>query len=347
MKPRLLTPLLLLCLPGAAARAQSALGTMKTDGAEVSGLVAVSNGRATIGNNAAVTAGALPTEIALKRGGNVKVCAGSAVHLSQTTMSVAKPPLMLALDRGAIEIKTSAEKTDSILTPDLRFELSGAAALDLRIRVVPSGDTCVENAGKDAPVLHVTATFGDGAYFIRPGQRVLFEHGSLREVVDHEASSCGCPKGDGLVLAGKGKRGDGKITEAAKANPFPEAVSQGLQAAEVPQAPPGETHAQVTSTLSYSGPENKVTGPPGQSTSAAEIAAAPESTDATAAVPSGTAAVLPGSANAAKVEAPSAAPSSSTPAATNVHIENAAPPPAGPNPFRAIGKFFRRMFGGH
>ena len=45
-------------------------------------------------------------------------------------------------------------------------------------------------------MLHATEAFGTGAYFIRPGQRVLFEHGSLREVVDRETSNCGCPKPD-------------------------------------------------------------------------------------------------------------------------------------------------------
>ncbi|AFL86585.1 hypothetical protein Terro_0236 [Terriglobus roseus DSM 18391] len=319
--------------------AQAPLGSLKTEGAEVSGMVAVSNGRATIGNSAAVSAGAVPAQISLKRGGEVKVCGGSSVHISQPTMQTAKPPLMLALDRGAVEIHMAAEKTDSILTPDLRFELSGAAALDLRIRVVPSGDTCVENVGKEAPVLHVTETFGDATYFVRPGQRVLFEHGSLREVVDHEANSCGCPRnGDNLVLAGKGNRGDGKIrplTEAAKANPFPEAVSQGLVKPETPPAPAGEVHAQVTSQLNYSGETGAVSGPPGQTTTAAEVGAP--------------APVVAGSGAGVSSPAPQAnpsAPAAAEPVATNLHVENAAPPPAGPNPFRAIGRMFRRLFGG-
>jgi len=299
--------------------AQQPLGAVKTQGNEVSGLVAVSNGNAVIGNNAAVAAGIQPADVTLNRGGAVKICSGSAAHLSQTSIAVAKPPLMVALDRGAMEIHTRAEKMDSILTPDLRFELSDAAPLDLRIRMVQNGDTCVENAGKDAPILHVTETFGDATYFIRPGQRVLFEHGSLREVVDHESSSCGCPRPDDLVLAGKGKLGDGKITEAAKAHPFPEAVSQGLQPPEQPQlAPVGETHTRVNSTLAYSGPNNTVTGPPGQTTSAADV------------TPGGVAAT----------SAPAKQPK-------DIHVASTKPPEEGPHPFRAIGHFFRKLFGVH
>lgn len=308
--------------------AQQPLGSVKTQGNEVSGLVRVSNGNAVIGNSAAVAAGVQPAEVTLSRGGSVKICSGSAAHLAQTTIAVAKPPMMMALDRGAVEIRTSAEKTDSILTPDLRFELSDAAPLDLRIRIVPNGDTCVDNAGKNAPILHVTETFGDGTYFIRPGQRVLFEHGSLREVVDHESSSCGCPRPDDLVLAGKGKLGDGKITDEAKAHPFPEAVSQGLQQPEPPQpAPVGETHTRVNSTLAYNGTTNTVTGPPGESTTAADIATPATATPA------------------APVVAPSAAPAA--PPATDVHVASTKPPEEGPHPFRAIGNFFRRLFGVH
>ena len=331
-----------------AASAQGGLGSVKTDGVEVAGNVSVRDGRAAIGNNAAVKAGTQAAEVSLTRGGTVKVCAGSSMHVSMSNAQVKRVPLLVALDRGSIEIRTNAEKTDAILTPDMRFELSDGAPLDLRIRVVPNGDTCVENAGKDAPVLHVTETFGGGAYFVRPGQRVLFEHGSVREVVDHESSSCGCPKGDGLVLAGKGKKGEGKIPEALKVNPFPEAVSQGLAAPETPQASPDEVHTQVSSRLAYDGTTNTVVGPPGQVTTAADVVAAAPVSD----VPR-TASDSPATARTtAATPAPTPPPQPVStrqvePAATNIRVESAARPQAGPNPFRAIGHFFRRLFGVH
>jgi hypothetical protein len=331
-----------------AASAQRPLGTVKTEGVELTGMVAVSNGSATIGNNGAVTAGAQPSDIALTRGGLVRVCAGSQVHLSQTSMAIGRPPLMLALDRGTVEIRTGAEKTDVVLTPDLRFELSGQAPLDLRIRVVPNGDTCVDNAGKDAPMLHITETLGTGAYFVRPGQHVLFEHGSLREVVDHETSSCGCPKTDALVLAGKGKHGDGKIPEAARINPFPEAVSQGLAKPDLPQAQPapvGVVQTQVSSTLAYNGTTNAASGPPGEVITAASIAPPAAATVSGSAQPTTATASASAPANPTTSAASTAA--VATAPATDAHITEAAPPPAGPNPFRSIGHFFRRLFGGH
>jgi len=45
---------------------------------------------------------------------------------------------------------------------------------------------------------------------------------------------------------------DAAVPAAAAAHPFPAAVSEGLApAAEVPQAPAGQVHTQVSDTLSY------------------------------------------------------------------------------------------------
>ncbi len=315
------------------AYAQDSIGTLKTEGAEISGMVTVGSGHATIANSGTISTSGQPAEVALSRGGSVKVCAGSSVRLSQPALGVARPPLLTALNRGALELRTGAEKNDVILTPDIRFELSDAAPLNLRIRLVANGDTCVDNAGKDAPMLHATEAFGTGAYFVRPGQRVLFEHGSLSEVVDHETSNCGCPGSDALVLAGEGKRrGNGNVppqTQAAQVNPFPEAVSQGLQQPAVPQAASDQTHVQVSSTLKYSGTTNAVTGPPGEATTAAMLEGMPSGTPA-----------------ASSPASPAAPKTVAVPAPTQGRVVETVPPPAGPNVFRAIGRFFKRLLGG-
>jgi hypothetical protein len=56
----------------------------------------------------------------------------------------------------------------------------------------------------------VSSVFEGGAYRVQPGQRVMFQHGSLHEVVDQEKEPCGCPPA------------------AAKGNEFPLAQSEGL-----------------------------------------------------------------------------------------------------------------------
>jgi hypothetical protein len=258
--------------------AQQPIGTVGVQDATVRGALEVTNGRAILVGSTTVTANNHTAEVALNRGGSVRVCATSGLHATAgssagvtaaSTASVPSFPLMLALDRGAIEVRMPATASDVVMTPDLRFTLVGDGPLDLQLRVTRNGDTCVDNRGAKAPVVRVAEQFGDATYELRAGQHVLFEHGSLKEVVDHESSSCGCPPeppepgmtvADALVNAGApGSTGNGTAGNvdaaktAAEQHPFPAAVSEGLApVAAVPQSPAGVVHAQVSATLSSS-----------------------------------------------------------------------------------------------
>jgi len=159
------------------------------------------NGQAVLMGAASVTAHDHTAPILLGRGGTVRVCQTSELHITESRAATAAAPMMFSIDHGAIEIHTDATLNDTILTPDLRFAVVNKAPLDLRLRVARNGDTCVENRGADAPTLNVSDPFGESLYQIAPGQHVLFEHGSLREVVDHESSPCGCPEQKGMSVA--------------------------------------------------------------------------------------------------------------------------------------------------
>jgi len=240
------------------AQAQQSIGTVAMQDATIAGNLEVSDGRAVLVGNSAVTARDRTANVTLKRGGEVHVCSTSSLHLTAgkgTTGTPPSQPLMLALDRGAIEVRMAASTSDVVMTPDLRFALRTDGALDLRLRVTRNGDTCVDNRGDKAPTLNVTAQFGDESYELRPNQHVLFEHGSLREVVDHESSACGCPPEPSVSIADAALNGGTTATTKSIAeaqHPFPTAISQGLApAAEIPQAPPGTVHAEVAATLSY------------------------------------------------------------------------------------------------
>jgi hypothetical protein len=297
------------------------IGTVGMQNATVSGVLEVSNGQALLVSNTTVTARDRTAEITLNRGGTVHVCATSGLHLTSGRASTGEMPLMLALDRGAIEVQTAGTTSDVVMTPDLRFTLRGNGPLDLQLRVTRNGDTCVENRGTKAPLLSVTEQFGGAAYELRAGQHVLFEHGSLKEVVDHESSSCGCPPepvmtvADALVnssAAGAGNQPRPAKT-AAEQHPFPAAVSEGLAAPqEVPQSSAGEVHAQVSATLSAGGSPDSTTDP----TVAASSSAAP--------------AAAPADASAGTTASPPAA--------------QQAPPRGGL--VHAVGRFFKRLFGG-
>jgi hypothetical protein len=304
------------------------VGTVGVQDAKIAGALEVSNGRAVLVGNTTVTAMDRTAEVTLTRGGSVKVCATSGLHVTsgQSVVGaggVAQAPLMLALDRGAIEVQMAATTRDVVMTPDLRFTMRGDGPLDLQLRVTRNGDTCVENRGAGAPVLNVADQFGEGTYQLTAGQHVLFEHGSLKEVVDHESSSCGCPPeqaptmtvADALLSGGAGASGDATKT-AAEAHPFPAAVSAGLApSGGPPQAPAGALHEQVSATLSSSGGADSLAEPAGAgAATAADAKAAPASTAANTVQP----------------------PPSATSAA----------PPKQKGFGHALGRFFRRIFGG-
>jgi hypothetical protein len=324
-------------MSGAVQAQQQPIGSVGVQDATVAGALEVTNGRTVLVGNTTVTARDHAAEVALNRGGAVRVCATSGLHVTAGKTTISAMPLMLALDRGAIEVRMAATTSDVVMTPDLRFTMRSDAPLDLRLRVTKNGDTCVDNRGAEAPVLNVVDQFGEATYELQPGQHVLFEHGSLKEVVDHESSACGCPPEPvvsvadaGVTSANPAVAGSAVGDKTAEQHPFPAAVSAGLTPpTAVPQAPAGVVHAQVSSTLSYdssgTGAADSVTGGEAKGSAANEA-----SGGATASSPA---------------SSPGATPAAASPA---VATAQAPPPPAAPpasDIVHSIGRFFKRLFG--
>jgi hypothetical protein len=311
--------------------AQQPIGNVGVQDATVSGALEVTGGRAVLVGSSAITAKDHTAEVALTRGGTVRVCSTSALHVASGKAATEVQPLMLALDRGAIEIQMVAMASDVVLTPDLRFAVNGSGPLDLRLRVGRNGDTCVENRGQNAPILQIADQFGEASYDLHAGQHVLFEHGSLKEVVDNESSPCGCPPEPVMsvadaVISSPASAGPGATITAKQAeeqHPFPAAVSQGLAPTSPdPAAPAGAVHTQVAATLSYganASPDSTASAPASSSGSASGNSAASSSSPAAQTSISGTA-------SAAAAEAP-------VPTAPSNDLAH------------RIGRFFKHLFG--
>ena len=231
---------------GAQQPAVPVMGTVATKDALVTGGLEVKGDRARLMSNASVTAYDHTARVKLERGGEVLVCATSQFHLLHAGTEKA---LFFGLDRGAVELHTPTEGQDVILTPDIRFSVESKGSYDLRMRVTRDGDTCVENAGKKAPVLMLNDAFSRASYRLMAGQHVLFERGNLHEVVDNERSPCGCP---GSEKAEQVAENASPATKAAAEHPFPAAESEGLAPTEpAANSPAGETQTQVATTLAY------------------------------------------------------------------------------------------------
>ncbi len=264
--------LLASALPAAAQnQAPEPMGTVSVRDARVSGGLDVQGNVTRLLTNASVTAApdhAAP--VTLQRGGGVLVCSTSEFHLLR---SGAGGSLIFGLDRGAIQVITQSRPQDVVLTPDLKLVPVTKGLLDLSLRVTREGDTCIENAGADAPVLNVTDPFSSANYRVLPGQHLMFIKGDLHKVVDHERSSCGCP-----VMPPKDAAIPGKPATPAQAaaatHPFPQAESEGLAPAPeaANEAPAGTAGSQVTTTFSYGdgqGPPPSIAAEPASGTTAA------------------------------------------------------------------------------
>jgi hypothetical protein len=223
--------------------------------AKVTGALEVSQGRAVIAASGTVSSGNRTTEVLLPHRGVLRVCAFTTVKLAaDATVSAGETPgLLVALDHGAIETSfATGRNSDILLTPDFRILIGAHGASEVKVRLGPRGDTCVDNSapgGANAPYVLVTSVFDESNYRVQPGQRVMFEHGSLREVVDNEKEPCGCPP------------------PAKGGNDFPLAQSEGLE----PTPKPAQTVAttSLTEPLVYKGADHAAEPAPAASAAAA------------------------------------------------------------------------------
>jgi hypothetical protein len=228
--------------------------------ATVTGALEVTAGKALIATSGSISSGDQNTDVTLPRRGTLKVCASTTVKLTSDTSVPAgeTPGLMLALDRGAVEASfATGRNSDILLTPDFRILIGGPGSSELKVRLGQHGDTCVDNPGPNAPYVIVSSVFDGGAYRVQPGQRVMFQHGSLHEVVDNEKEPCGCPP-------------DAK----PGSNDFPLAQSAGLASAAPPVIDPpaaGPASANpIEAPLAYNAPK------PTESASTSQPASGPQ-----------------------------------------------------------------------
>ena len=332
---------------------------LQAAGVQISGDVHVANGDLQLGNGSTITAGNDTVPITLNRGGELKLCATTTVHLARDRSIPAADSsgLMLGLDRGAIEAHYETSKySDVLMTPDLRILISGPGEANLAIRVSPQGDTCVDNRGPNAPYITVTSQLEGGLYRVQPGQHVSFQHGSLREVVDTEHEPCGCPAPVSVADAGTSAPvgaapghpvGGPSSTPADTA--FPLAVSEGLAKPPMPSttpvAAPGEVHAQVAVPFRYNGNLPAVSDATGTGGAA--------DADAAAIPPPSSSAPAPSPSNMPEPQPPAPPPGSSpAPVAPPMQTAVARAPERAPgqkpptrNIFRRVGRFFSRLFG--
>jgi len=240
--------------------------------AEVTGGLLVHNGRAFIASSAVITSGDRTTRVTLPYRGTLSVCASTTVKLAADSIVTTgdAPGLLLALDHGALEASfVTGQTSDALLTPDFRILVGGPGPAEVKVRLGPNGDTCVDNAGRGARYVQVSSVFDEGSYRVMAGQRVMFQHGSVHEVVDQEKEPCGCP-----------------APPVSESNDFPLAQSEGLAPILHPAPKPvGEVghEAETAGALVYNAAKPTAAAAPAPA--AAEPVAPPAAVPATPPAP--------------------------------------------------------------
>jgi hypothetical protein len=242
----------------------------------VTGALRVADGKAIIATSGTVTSGTKTTEVVLPRRGVLRVCASTSVHLASdaTVPAGDAPGLMMALDHGAVEASfATGRNSDIVLTPDFRILIGGPGAAEVKVRLAPHGDTCVDNPGANAPYVVVSSVFDGGAYRVQPGQRVMFQHGSLSAVVDQEKEPCGCPPEP------RPDSNDFPLAQSAGLAPLAKPVPAPQPSAETAAKPPQPLNEPLVYSAPNPVPEKPAAAaepsPPPAAPSAPQVPAAP------------------------------------------------------------------------
>lgn len=239
----LCVPLSFVAMPG---HAQVPVGDVYSADATVKGAVALSAAGTRVMSGSSVMAGESNASVRLVRGGELRVCQGSSVSL---TNSANGAQILVGMSSGTIETHYPlANSRDSIMTPDFEITLNGSGMFHVAVSTDQNGNTCVQSLHGNTGSVTVSELMGDGSYTVKPGEQLIFRAGHASDP-GPVVGNCGCPAAMPVLRAAAEPPKAVTAPVAAPVPPVAALIASSPTSANVTAPPPveqpGSVHVQV------------------------------------------------------------------------------------------------------
>ena len=169
---------------------QTPVGEVFASDASVRGSVVMTAGGTRVMSGSQVAAGDNVALLRLVRGGEVRICRGTSVAISEATIGA---PMLFGINTGSLELHYPILAiADSVVTPDFRIQVTGPGMSHIALGSDAKGNTCVKAMEGNSSSVIVSEMMGSGTYHVAQGRSIVFHEGKLEQVSDSE-DVCGCP----------------------------------------------------------------------------------------------------------------------------------------------------------